>query len=356
MTHDTANRIDLLIHDSGLFPLRDKVLTNMSSFDFSEDVILITGAAGSIGSGLTRQLMTCKFKKLILIDNAESPFYDLIKSLEFIEHSNVEFNLLNITDEDSIKHLFETTKPSIVFHTAAYKHVPLMEKNAKRAVETNILGTKLLADLSVKHKVGKFIFISTDKAVNPINVMGITKKISEDYLRFLNRQNDTNFITTRFGNIFGSNGSVVTLFKRQIEFGQPITITNNTISRYFISKTKACHLILKLASLTHYSNHAFTFDMGAPIKISDIVERLIRRCNKADNPPEIKYIGLRPGEKLNEDIVSEHEILLETEHEDILIIKSKKDSKFKTIDFNRLSSIKPSVSNSEIKTILLNYI
>jgi len=144
------------------------------------------------------------------------------------------------------------------------------------------------------HKVGKFIFISTDKAVNPINVMGITKKISEDYLRFLNRQNDTNFITTRFGNIFGSNGSVVTLFKRQ---------------------------------------------MGEPIKISDIVERLIRRCNKADNLPEIKYIGLRPGEKLNEDIVSEHEILLETEHEDILIIKSKKDSKFKTIDFNRLSNL-----------------
>jgi len=264
--------------------------------------------------------------------------------------------LLSITDADSLKHLFETKKPSIVFHTAAYKHVPLMENNANKAVETNILGTKLLADLSLKFKVIKFIFISTDKAVNPINIMGITKKISEDYLSYLNKKNETKFITTRFGNIFGSNGSVVPLFKKQIEFEQPLTITNNRISRYFIGKSKACQLILKLASLSNISNYAFTFDMGEPIKISDIIERLILYCNYADQKPILKVVGLRSGEKLQEDIVSDHETLLKTDYKDILFIKQKKNSKLEPIDFSPLVNISPSDSNSKIKTILKTYI
>jgi len=356
MNKETANHIDELLYDSGLFPSKIKIHKNSVSYDFSDEIILITGAAGSIGSGLTKQLINCKYKKLILVDVAESPLYELIKELEFEDVSNIDFVLLNITDEESLKHVFETNIPSIVFHTAAYKHVPLMENNAYEAVKLNIFGTKFLADLSLKYEVKKFIFISTDKAVNPISVMGMTKQIGETYLGFLNNKSDTKFITTRFGNIFASNGSVVPLFKKQIEFGHPLTITNNDISRYFISKYKACNLILKLASIGVYQSNLFTFNMGEPIKIVDIIERLLLCYDNLDNKPEIKVIGLRPGEKLNEEIISDDEILLSTEEEDILAIKQKNDSKSEKIDFSPLSNMTPYMSNIEIKSILLNYI
>ena len=356
MNKETANHIDELLYDSGLFPSKIKNLKNIVSFDFSDEIILITGAAGSIGGGLTKQLINCKYKKLILVDVAESPLYVLIKELEFEDVNHIDFVLLNVTDEDSLKYLFEANTPSIIFHTAAYKHVPLMEDNAYEAVKLNIFGTKLLADFSLKYKVEKFIFISTDKAVNPVSVMGMTKQIGETYLSFLNEKSETEFITARFGNIFGSNGSVVPLFKKQIEFGHPLTITNNDISRYFISKYKACNLILKLASTLDYQSDSFTFNMGEPIKILDIIERLLLCYDNLENIPEIKVIGLRPGEKLNEDIISADEILLSTEYEDILAIKQKNDSKSIKIDFTPLSNMTPYMSNKEIKSILLNYI
>lgn len=355
MNKETENRIDGLLNDSGLFPSDDIVKKNEPNFDFSDEVILITGAAGSIGSGLVKKLIDCKYKKLILIDKAESPLYELIKELDFEDCNNIHFILIDITDTASIKHLFETYNPSIVFHTAAYKHVPLMENNAFCAVKNNIFGTKLLADISNEFNIKKFVFISTDKAVNPINVMGVSKKIGESYLNYLNTQSNTRFISTRFGNILGSNGSVVPLLKKQIEFGHPLTITDKTISRYFISKQKACELILKLATKTNYTDTTYTFNMGEPIMISDIIERLILKCGKSKNNIKIEVTGLRPGEKVREEIKSNNEILIPTD-DDILIIKQKEHQKPNKIDFNELLKITAQTPNQEIKSILKTYI
>ncbi|WP_298555639.1 polysaccharide biosynthesis protein [uncultured Algibacter sp.] len=356
MTKETANHIDELLYGSGLFSSTTINLKSKVFFDFSDEIILITGAAGSIGSGLTKQLINCKYQKLILIDKAESDLYELIKDLEFEKTINIEFILLDIIDEKSIKKLFEVYKPSIVFHTAAYKHVPLMESHPYEAVKLNIFGTKLLADLSVYQKVKKFIFISTDKAVNPINIMGISKKIGENYLNFLNAQSNTLFITTRFGNIFGSNGSIVPLIKKQIEFGNPITVTDINISRYFISKYRACELILKLASLQNYNSRLYTFNMGNPIKITNIIERLISFYGNPEKKSEIKIIGLRPGEKLKEDIIAEDELFGKTEDSDILSVTNIKKPIPQNIDFKELQNITPFMTKKEIKNILLKYI
>ncbi|MEP3836975.1 MAG: polysaccharide biosynthesis protein [Algibacter sp.] len=359
MNLEIKNYIDELLDDSGLFDSKSTLKPSLKSkeqFDFSDDVILITGAAGSIGSGLVYQLIHCKYKKLILIDNAESPLYHLIKELEFEAIKHVEFKLVDITDPEAIHLLFEEFKPSIVFHTAAYKHVPLMESNAFRAVKVNVLGTKQLADLAHEFHVKKFIFISTDKAVNPINVMGLTKKIGENYIIFLNSSSRTIFINTRFGNILGSNGSVVPLLKKQIEFSQPITITDKAISRYFISKHKACKLILKLANNTNYQETTYTFNMGDPIKITDIINRLILKCRKAPNTIELKIIGLRPGEKFNEEIITNNEILVPTNDKDLLIVRQKIKSKIKETSFQDLLKITPKTTNQEIKDKLKSLI
>ena len=356
MNKETANHIDELLYDSGLFPSKTKNQIDKISFDFSDETMLITGAAGSIGSGLTKQLIHCNYKKLILVDIAESPLYELLKELEFEAISNIDFLILNITDEASLKDLFESQKPSIVFHTAAYKHVPLMESNPYEANKLNILGTKLLADLSNKHQVKKFIFISTDKAVNPIGIMGISKKIGEHYLNQLNTISSTKYIIARFGNIFGSNGSVVPLFKKQIECGHPITITDTTITRYFISKYKACNLILKLASIQTNNHNLFTFNMGESIRITNIIERLLCFYDNLEKTPELKIIGLRLGEKIHEDIISEDESLIPTDDLDIFAVKKNNLSKAENIDFTELINIKPQMSTLEIKNILLKYI
>lgn len=352
MNTETKNYIDLLLNDSGLFPPINSTTKNKLLFDFSDDIILITGAAGSIGSGLVNQLIQCKYKKLILVDKAESNLYELIKDIEFENLDNIKFILIDITNKDSLEHIFESYKPSIVFHTAAYKHVPLIESNAYEALKVNIFGTKLLAELSHEYKVKKFIFISTDKAVNPVNVMGLTKKIGENHINYLNSQSDTTYITTRFGNILGSNGSVVPLLKRQIEFGQPITITDKTISRYFISRHKACLLILKLASKNNHAETMYTFNMGKPIKITDIINRLILKCGKDKNSTRLKIIGLRSGEKFNEELISDNEILIPTSDEDIFIVKQKVTLVNKKTNYNCLLKITPKTSNYEIKTIL----
>ena len=356
MNKEVSNYIDELLDDSGLFNSKTNSKKTNHAFDFSNEVILITGAAGSIGSELSRQLITCKFKKLILVDIAESRLYELIKELEFENMSNVKFTLLDITNKESLHHLFETYKPTIIFHTAAYKHVPLMELNPYESIKLNVFGTKLLADLAINHCTKKFIFISTDKAVNPIGVMGITKRIGENYLNYLNTIKATLFITTRFGNILGSNGSVVPLIKKQIETGVAITITDETISRYFISKHKACNLILKLAINNNYKNYTFTFNMGNPIKITHIIERLILKCYKAQDSINIKVVGLRPGEKFHEEINSKNELLIPTDDENILIVKQKSNTEINNINFNDLLKVTPKMPNQEIKSVLKSYI
>ncbi len=356
MNKSTSNHIDQLLIDSGLFPIK-KAQQKFDGFDFSNETILITGAAGSIGSGLSKYLIACNYKKLILVDVAESPLYDLIKDLEFEDTNGIDYRLLNITETQSLQLLFETYKPTLIFHTAAYKHVPLMEENAYEAIKLNILGTKLLADLSVVHGVKKFIFISTDKAVNPISVMGMSKRIAENYLSYLSTKSETRFNTTRFGNILGSNGSVLPLFKRQIESGMPLTVTNNSISRYFISKSKACALILQIAAFNDEQGNTFTFNMGEPIKIIDLAERLVVFYgNNIAEKAEIKITGLRPGEKLHENIVSKHEILVPTKYEDILLVTPKDQFDTKMIDFTELANVTPSMSNSEIKSVLQKYV
>ncbi|NMH88313.1 polysaccharide biosynthesis protein [Flavivirga algicola] len=356
MNKPTSNYIDQLLIDSGLFPTK-KTQKKRDLFDFGDEIILITGAAGSVGSGLTKHLITCSYKKLILVDVAESPLYDLIKDLEFEDTNNIDYRLLNITEEQSLQDLFEMYKPTLVFHTAAYKHVPLMEENAYEAIKLNILGTKSLADLSIVHNVKKFIFISTDKAVNPISVMGMSKYIAENYLNGLSIKSKTRFITTRFGNILGSNGSVLPLFKRQIESGMPLTVTSGSISRYFISKSKACTLILQIAAFNYEEGNTFTFNMGDPIKIIDLAKRLVVFYgNNVAEKAEIKITGLRPGEKLHENIISEHEILIPTQYENILLVKPKDGFGTKTIDFTELTDVKPSMSNFEIKSILEKHI
>ncbi|KAA5825577.1 SDR family NAD(P)-dependent oxidoreductase [Algibacter amylolyticus] len=355
MNIEIKNYIDELLNDSGLFSLSTSIRKEIQ-FDFSNDVILITGAAGSIGSGLVHQLTHSNYKKLILIDNAESPLYQLIKELEFEAISNVDFKLIDITDKEAIKNIFEQYKPSIIFHTAAYKHVPLLESNAFRAININVIGTTQLADLAHEFNVKKFIFISTDKAVNPINVMGLTKKIGENYTKLLNSKSDTLFINTRFGNILGSNGSLVPLLKKQIDFGHPVTITDKNISRYFISKHKACKLILKLANNNNYKETTYTFNMGDPIKIIDIVNRLIIKCQKKPASIELKTTGLRPGEKFNEEIISSDEILIPTDDIDLIIVKQKIEKEIKAINFQSLLKITPRSTNQEIKAILKSLI
>ncbi|GAA3641703.1 polysaccharide biosynthesis protein [Flavivirga jejuensis] len=356
MNKSTSNRIDQLLIDSGLFPTKITDKKPLNNFDFSNEIILITGAAGSIGSELSKQLLACKYKKLILVDVAESPLYDLITDLEFEDTSKIDFLLINITETKSIKRLFETYKPTFVFHTAAYKHVPLMEKNPYEAIKVNVLGTKLLADLSTTYYVNKFIFISTDKAVKPISVMGMSKRIAENYLSYLSTQSKTQFITTRFGNILGSNGSVLALFKKQIESNISLTVTNESISRYFISNSKACSLILQIAILDGGKSNVFTFNMGAPIKIIDLAERLVAFYSSTDEKVEIKITGLRPGEKLHEEIVWNNEQLIPTEDESILMVRSKNNIETKKVDFTELEGITPNMSNSEIKSILKKYV
>ncbi|WP_341214657.1 SDR family NAD(P)-dependent oxidoreductase [uncultured Wocania sp.] len=352
MNTSASNYIQQLINDSGLLHLKGNSKKSYPNLDFSNEVILITGAAGSIGSGLTKQLLHCKYKKLVLVDIAESPLYELQQALGH-KTNNVKFILLNITEKESLSHLFKTYKPTLVFHTAAYKHVPLMECNPYEAVKLNVIGTKLLADLSILHTVKKFIFISTDKAVNPISTMGMTKRIAELYLLNLNNIEKTKFTITRFGNIFGSNGSVVPLFINQINAGKPLTVTNKNISRYFICKHKACNLILEITSFENFENSIFTFNMGKPIKIIDLAKTLTTFYNE---DIDIKITKIRSGEKLHEDIISNDETLVPTKHKDIMHVKSNSDKPTKTLNFDELLNITPYYSPQEIKTILKKYV
>ncbi len=285
-------------------------------------VILITGAAGSIGSELARQCAKFEPTLLVLLDQAESPLHEL--ELEFNEKgilSKHEVVIGDVRNKDRMRHVFSTFKPHIVFHAAAYKHVPMMENNPSESILTNILGTKTVADLSVDFNVQKFVMISTDKAVNPTNVMGASKRIAEIYIQSLGKTSSTKFITTRFGNVLGSNGSVIPRFKKQIESGGPITITHPDITRFFMTIPESCQLVLE-AGCMGKGGEIFVFDMGQSVKIIDLARKMIKLSGlKEDRDIKIVYTGLRPGEKLFEELLASSENTLPTHHKQILVGK-----------------------------------
>lgn len=294
--------------------------------ELKERVILISGAAGSIGSGLVRQLAGYNPIKLIMLDQAESPLYDIHNELKD-DFPNVDFEVVigDIRNFDRMKNLFEIFKPTYVFHAAAYKHVPLMEDNPSEAILTNVFGTRNLVDLAVANKVDKFVMISTDKAVNPTNVMGASKRIAEIYAQRANLNSDTKFITTRFGNVLGSNGSVIPLFQRQIDQGGPITVTDERITRFFMTIPEACQLVLEAGSMGN-GGEIFVFDMGKSVKIVDLAKKMIQLSGlELGKDIQIKFTGLRPGEKLYEELLAKEENTMTTHHPQILIAKTREE-------------------------------
>ena len=286
--------------------------------EIKDKVVLVTGAAGSIGSEICRQVMHYFPSKLIMLDQAESPMYDfqfeMNNTSDFKElRDKMAFVITNVKDPIRMREVFEQYHPQVVFHAAAYKHVPFMEENAYEAVFVNVFGTKNIADLAMEFNVEKFVMISTDKAVNPTNVMGATKRIAEIYTQ--SRQSKTKFITTRFGNVLGSNGSVVPLFRKQIEQGGPITVTDRRITRYFMTIPEACSLVLEAGSIGE-GGDIFVFDMGEKVKIWDLAEKMRQLAHR----PEIEIIetGLRPGEKLYEEVLANEENTIKTDNEKIM--------------------------------------
>jgi len=290
--------------------------------EYDNKIILVTGAAGSIGSELVRKLTNYNFKKLILVDIAESPLYDLQQELIQAGLTKFESLVADIRDLERLNKIFQLYKPKIVFHAAAYKHVPLMENSPYEAVKVNINGTRNIANLSVKHGINKFVLISTDKAVNPTNVMGATKRIAELYVSCLKGKGQTKFITTRFGNVLGSNGSVIPLFKKQIENGGPLTVTHKDITRYFMTISEASQLVLEAATMGN-GGEIFVFDMGKSVKIFDLAKNMIflSGLNYPDDI-KIKITGLRPGEKIYEELLADGENTTATYHEKIMIAKT----------------------------------
>jgi FlaA1/EpsC-like NDP-sugar epimerase len=292
--------------------------------------IFVTGGAGSIGSEIVHQLGHYNPKKLIVLDQAETPLHSLTLKIEK-EYPKLDFTpiLCDIRNSENLEHLFSIFNPDIIYHCAAYKHVPMMEKNPSEAVSVNIMGTKILADLAVKYKAERFVMISTDKAVNPSNVMGATKRVAEMYVQsFYNSlasESSTKFITTRFGNVLGSNGSVVPLFKKQIEQGGPVTITHANIIRYFMTIPEACQLVMEASSMGS-GGEIFIFDMGKAVKIIDLARKMILLAGFVpEKDIQIKSIGLRPGEKLYEELLNDKSITLPTYHEKIMIVKENND-------------------------------
>lgn len=286
-------------------------------------VILVTGAAGSIGSEISRQLMTYNVKKLILLDQAESDLYELDNSCHIHKDKGCHYVIGDVRNEGRMEEIIKFFKPNFIFHAAAYKHVPLMEANPYESVMTNVKGTKVVADLAVKYKVEKFVMISTDKAVNPTNVMGATKRIAELYASHLNKLSSTQFIVTRFGNVLGSNGSVIPLFKRQIREGGPLTVTHQDITRYFMTIPEACQLVLE-AGVMGNGGEVFVFDMGKSVKIFDLAKKIIRLSGLSyPNDIDIKIVGLRPGEKIFEELLLNDETTIETHHPKIKIAKAR---------------------------------
>lgn len=294
------------------------------SAHFEQKIVLVTGAAGSIGSGIARALLQQSCQKLILLDQAESALYELENELnEIYPNTAVDYVIGDICDQGRMQKLFKTFQPQIVFHAAAYKHVPLMEANPAEAIRNNIGGTQILAQLAAENQVAQFIMISTDKAVNPTNVMGASKRIAEMLVTQLNEHHPTAFITTRFGNVLGSNGSVIPLFAKQIAKGGPITVTDERITRFFMTIPEACQLVLEAATMGS-GGEIFVFEMGEPVKIIDLAKKMIQLSGlKPYTDIDIQLTGLRPGEKLYEEVLSNAENTVPTYHPQILIARTR---------------------------------
>ena len=321
--------------------------------EISGKIILVTGAAGSIGSEIVRQLIAYFPAKLVLVDQAESALYDLEYELAGKVPTNVQLivNVADVSDTRRISKIFKNHRPDIVFHAAAYKHVPLMENNPYEAIKTNVIGTRILAELASEVGVEKFVMVSTDKAVNPTNVMGATKRLAEMYTQSMNQIEGvkTKFIATRFGNVLGSNGSVIPLFKKQIERGGPVTVTHPEITRYFMTIPEACELVLEAATMGQ-GGEVFVFDMGESVKIIDLAKKMITLSGlRVDKDIEIRYTGLRPGEKLYEELLNNDENTLPTHHPKILIAEVNTPSyAFMEVATNDLNHLLSSGNNNSI--------
>ncbi len=307
---------------------RDTIEVDMEKIGalLSDKVVLITGAAGSIGSEMVRQVASYKPKKLILVDQAETPMHD-VRLMMARKYAYVDCDTIvtSITNAERMEAIFRNNTPDYVFHAAAYKHVPMMEDNPSEAIQNNVRGTRIIADLAVKYGTKKFVMISTDKAVNPTNVMGCSKRICEIYCQSLNQaivegkvQGVTQFVTTRFGNVLGSNGSVIPIFREQIAKGGPITVTHPDIIRFFMLISEACKLVLEAGTMGN-GGEIFVFDMGKPVKIVDLARRMIK-LSGAKNI-EIQFTGLRDGEKLYEEVLSDKENSVPTIHPKIMVAK-----------------------------------
>lgn len=335
--------IDALLGRTPIQLNQEQLISSLSG-----KVVLVTGAAGSIGSGLVRELLKYDLKKLILLDQAESPLYDFENEIKQACTFDLEFVIGDVCENSRMDKIFTTFQPQIIFHAAAYKHVPLMETNPSEAIQTNVMGTKSLVDLALKYNSEKFIFISTDKAVNPSNVMGASKRIAEMYAQQSNANNTCQFITTRFGNVLGSNGSVIPLFQKQIDQGGPVTVTDERITRFFMTIPEACQLVLE-AFVMGKGGEIFVFDMGDSVKIIDLAKKMIQLSGLTlDKDISIQFTGLRPGEKLYEELLANEENTQVTHHPKILIAHSREND-FDVIEkINALSPLFDLQDNDEI--------
>jgi FlaA1/EpsC-like NDP-sugar epimerase len=339
------------------------------SRQLKDKTVLISGAAGSIGSEIVRQVLSFNPKKVIILDQAETPLHHLSLELQKNHYTSKIHNVIaDVRNYEAMSKVFKLYKPQVVFHAAAYKHVPLMEENPSQAILTNIEGTKNLADLACEHSVIKFVMVSTDKAVNPSNVMGASKRIAEKYVQSLqiknsneNNEKATKFITTRFGNVLGSNGSVVPLFTKQIANGGPVTITHPDIIRYFMTIPEACQLVLEAGAMGN-GGEIYIFDMGKPVKIIDLAKKMIKLAGFIpDKDIKIEIVGLRPGEKLYEELLNDTSKTIPTHHEKIMIAEEIQDE-YENLhgEINELIGIANFFNNDDIvakmKTIVPEFI
>jgi FlaA1/EpsC-like NDP-sugar epimerase len=353
-----ANQIKQINIDDLLDRNQISIANPIVERDVVDKVVFVTGAAGSIGSEISRQLITYNIKLLVLIDQAESPLYDLQQELIQNDQHNFIAIVADVRDKKRMTAVFEKYKPQKVFHAAAYKHVPLMEDSPYEAVKINVFGTKNIADLSVAYHVERFVMVSTDKAVNPTNVMGATKRVAEMYISCLSKdQNNTKFTITRFGNVLGSNGSVIPLFKKQIEKGGPLTVTHKEITRYFMTIPEACSLVLEAGTMG-VGGEIYIFDMGKSVKIFNMAKRMISLSGlKYPEDIDIKITGLRPGEKLYEELLASGENTIKTYHEKIMIAKSQNiDDLFVQNKMNELNVIDLDLSSNEIVQQIKNLV
>ena len=349
-------KIDDLLGRQSILLEFDKI-----SADLTNRTVLVTGAAGSIGSGLCTQISSFKPKKIILLDQSESALNDLHIDLQNqFSGLNAEVVICDICNNARMRKMFELYKIEVIFHAAAYKHVPMMEINPAEAIQNNVLGTKIVADLANEFGISKMVMISTDKAVNPTNVMGASKRIAEMYIQNIDRESDTKFITTRFGNVLGSNGSVIPLFRKQIQNGGPVTVTDKKITRFFMTIPEACQLVLEAGTMGN-GGEIYVFEMGNPVKISELAEKMIALANlKVGEDIEIKYVGLRPGEKLYEELLTNEENTLPTHHKKILIAKTVKVQKKVMDEIRGLIELVPSQDKNlivqKMKKIVPEYV